>query len=351
MQPLVTIIVVTHNSARWLERQRAALDAQTETRWRLTIIDNASRGVERPNPGALPPQTHLIQSQSNDGFAAANNRAAADASGPNAPYLVFLNPDAFPQPEWLAELIATAERFPDAGAVGSTQIRADAPDVFDGAGDVLHASGLAYRANHGRPRKSPPPLGESFAVCAAAMLVRREAFEQIGGFDDRYFCFFEDVDLCFRLRLAGWRVLQSPDAIVDHVGGGVTGVRSAFAQWHGARNRTWTFIKCMPGLLFWALLPAHIAASALVATANLSRGLAAWRGLIAAMTGIGPIWRTRQELQKKRRASVYEIARMLAWSPHVLLNRQSVIRPLRHHEKSARDARSGTTKANTQRPL
>ncbi|MBK8545653.1 MAG: glycosyltransferase family 2 protein, partial [Caulobacteraceae bacterium] len=149
--------------------------------------------------------------------AAANNQAARGAS---TPYLVFLNPDAFPEPGWLAALIATAERYPEAAAIGSTQVRPDAPGVFDGVGDVLHASGLAYRAWYGKHRAAAPPPGEPFAACGAAMLVRREAFEVVGGFDARYFCYFEDVDLCFRLRLAGWRVLHTPDAVVAHVGGG-----------------------------------------------------------------------------------------------------------------------------------
>jgi N-acetylglucosaminyl-diphospho-decaprenol L-rhamnosyltransferase len=323
---LATVIVVTHDSARWLARMLAALAAQTERRFRLVVVDNASRPEERPRVGDLPQGARLIQSEANLGFAAANNLAAR---GAETPYLVFLNPDAFPEPDWLARLIAAAERFPRAGAVGSTQLRADAPGVFDGAGDVLHASGLAYRALHGRRRAAPPPLGESFAACAAAMLVRREAFEAAGGFDERFFCFFEDVDLCFRLRLMGWRVVQSPDAIAAHVGGGAGG-SAAFAEFHGARNRLWTFVKCMPAALFWPLLPAHLLASATAATLSLARGrgFSAWRGLIAGVGGLGPVWSARRELQRARAASWRDIAGALAWSPFVFFGRQPVIRPL-----------------------
>jgi len=326
--PLATIIVVTHDSARWLERMCAAVAAQTETRWRLVLVDNASRPDQRPRQSALPPGASVIQCEKNLGFAEANNLAARDA---DTPYLVFLNPDAFPEPGWLAALIATAERFPAAAAIGSLQWRADAPGVFDGAGDVLHASGLAYRSNYGKAHAPAPPLGESFSACAAAMLVRRDAFEQVDGFDARYFCYFEDVDLGFRLRLFGWRVLQSPDAVVHHVGGGVAGARSAFGDFHGARNRLWTFVKCMPAALFWPLLLPHLAASALVCTIALfsGRGAHAWRGFLAGFAGIGPIWRTRRDLQRTRRASTGAIARALAWSPDVLLSRRPVIRPLR----------------------
>lgn len=274
---LATIIVVTHNTARWRAQQKTALEAQTDKRWRLVVIDNASRTEERPAPEHFPNGAEIIQSEANLGFAEANNLAARGAA---TPYLVFLNPDAFPEPDWLENLIAAVEPLPQAGAIGCLQRREGAPGVLDGVGDVLHATGLAYRAGYGS-RSGVPPLGETFSACAAAMLVRREAFEAIGGFDSRYFCFFEDVDLGFRLRLAGWRVVQSPDAIVSHVGGGSTGTSSAFAEFHGARNRLWTFVKCMPGPLMWLMLPAHLIATALVATLApiRGRGLDSWRGI------------------------------------------------------------------------
>ena len=325
MTPRAAIIVVTHNSARWLPRMLDALAAQSEPRFRLVVVDNASAPDQRPRQSALPPNASLIQSEKNLGFAAANNLGARDAE---APYLVFLNPDAFPEPGWLAALLAAADAHANAAAIGSTQLRADHPGALDGAGDVLHASGIAYRAAHGR-RARIPPFGETFSACAAAMLVRREAFEAVGGFDARYFCYFEDVDLGFRLRLRGWRVLQSPDAVVAHVGGGVGGVQTPFADFHGARNRLWTFVKCMPAPLFWLLLPAHLIASAIVVTAALlrGRGLAAWRGFLAGLAGLGPIWRARHDVQRTARVSWLEIARALAWSPDVLFTRRPVIRP------------------------
>ncbi|MCX7358003.1 MAG: glycosyltransferase family 2 protein [Alphaproteobacteria bacterium] len=321
---LATIIIVTHNTARWRARQKAALEAQTDKRWRLCVIDNASRAEERPLAEHFPEGAQLTQSDVNLGFAEANNVCARDAQ---TPYLVFLNPDAFPEPNWFEHLIAAAERYPHAGAIGCLQKRDGAPGVLDGVGDVMHASGLAYRAGFGK-HAAPPPLGETFSACAAAMLVRRDAFEAVGGFDARYFCYFEDVDLGFRLRLAGWRIVQTPDAIVAHVGGGSAGATSAFAEFHGARNRLWTFIKCMPGPLMWLLLPLHLLATVLVATlAPLrGRGLGAWRGIVAGFSGLGPIWATRRELQRTRKASLADIASALAWSPDVLITR----RPVRH---------------------
>ena len=259
-----------------------------------------------------------------------SSRPSLFTSHADTPYLALLNPDAFPEPGWIAALIAAAQRHPQAAAIGSTQLRADAPDVFDGTGDVLHATGLAYRSNYGRSAAARPALAETFSACAAAMLVRRDAFEAAGGFDERFFCYFEDVDLGFRLRLAGWRVLQSPDAVALHVGGGAVGPNSEFAQFHGARNRLWAFVKCMPAGLFWALLLPHAALSMLAATRACIRAqtFAAWRGLWAGLIGVAPMWRSRVELQRKRTAGVMQIARALAWSPLLLLTRRAVPRAL-----------------------
>lgn len=323
-----TIIVVTYNSARWRQRQAEALATQTETRWRLVVIDNASNDTERPCASDFPFEVEVIQNERNVGFARANNLGTINRS---SPYFIFLNPDAFPEPHWLAALIATAERHPQAAAIGSTQLRADAPGVFDGVGDVLHASGIAYRAWYGKRRAAAPPPSETFSACGAAMLVRREAFEALGGFDERYFCFFEDVDLGFRLRLAGWRVVQSPHAVVAHVGGGSTGQHSAFAEFYGARNRLWTFFKCMPPWLFWPLLPAHLLSTMLIASAGpfRGRGLYAWRGVLAGFGGLGPILKTRSSVQKMRRVTLVGLLGSFAWSPDVLFTRRAVHRKIR----------------------
>ena len=318
-----TIIVVTYNSARWLERQAAALAAQTEKSWRLVVVDNASED-ERPRASAFPFDVEIIQNERNVGFAEANNIAALDRQ---TPYLVFLNPDAFPEPGWLAALLRTAKQHPEAVAIGSTQVRHAAPDVLDGTGDVLHATGFAYRSNHGK-RGAVGPLAETFSACGAAMLVRRETFEAIGGFDERYFCYFEDVDLGFRLRLTGGRILQAPDAVIAHVGGGSAGARSEFAEFHGARNRLWTFFKCMPMPLLTLLGPLHLAGSILLASAApfRGRGFGAWRGFVAGLAGLQPILETRRDVQRTRKASLKNIAAALAWAPDIFFTRRAVHR-------------------------
>lgn len=310
----VCVIVVAYNSGVHLGRCLAALARQSWRDFEVVILDNASDDGAVAAPGALPGGVRVIRSARNLGFAGGNNRAAAETE---AAWIATLNPDAFPEPDWLARLMAATERHPDVDMFGSTQLLAADPSVLDGAGDVYHISGLHWRGLEGRAAANRPAEAEVFGPCAAAALYRARAFHAHGGFDERFFCFSEDIDLAFRIRLAGGRCIQLADAVVHHVGSGSTGRRSAFAVRYGMRNRLWAFVKAMPGPLFWPALPLHAAATlaALAMARARGQGGPAWQGLREALAGLGPVWRARRALQRRRRVSAWRIARVLAWSP------------------------------------
>jgi GT2 family glycosyltransferase len=180
--------------------------------------------------------------------------------------------------------------------------QADDPSRLDGAGDAYHVSGLAWRIGHGRPAPDRQQPGEVFGPCAAAALVRRDAFEDVGGFDGRFFCYLEDVDLAFRLRLRGHRCIYVPGARVLHVGGGTTSPRSAFAVYHGHRNLVWAWVKNMPGWWLWWYAPQHL----LLTVASLVRfGLGGHAGTIFrakwhALAGLGHALAERRRVQRGR---------------------------------------------------
>ena len=137
---------------------------------------------------------------------------------------------------------------------------------------------------------------------------------EVGGFDERFFCYFEDVDLGFRLRLAGYKAIYVPDAVVDHVGGASSGgKRSDFAVYHGHRNLVWCFLKNMPNPLFLLLLPAHFAQSIFAAMVFLASGhgqifaKAKWH----AAKKVPEFWKARQTIQQTRRVSWWAIWKSL----------------------------------------
>ena len=150
--PAVSVIIVAYQSADCLPRCLNALAHQSFRDFEIILIDNASPDGG-PDESALPENARLIRNAENRGFAAANNQGAAEAKGR---WIALLNPDAFARPSWLAELVGAAERHPDYRMIGSLQLMDEDDDVLDGAGDVYHASGLAWRGGHGDPAGIAP---------------------------------------------------------------------------------------------------------------------------------------------------------------------------------------------------
>lgn len=312
--PAVTVCVVAYQSGDWLQPCLDALAAQSFTDFEAVVVDNAS------SDGSilalrLPDERFRLKAMgSNLGFAAANNVAAGASA---APWLATLNPDTIADPAWLAELMAATERWPGAAAFGSTQLDLADPERLDGVGDCWHAAGVAWRARYGWPSGDIPPEGEVFGPCAAAALYRRDLFVGLGGFYERFFCYCEDVDMAYRLRLAGWTAVQVPTAVVRHAGSAITGRTSDFTLFHGHRNRVWTFVKNTPGPWLWPLVPYHLAYDIwMIWRARAFGGfLTLARAHWAALTGIGPVLADRRAVQAGRKVGLKRLSAAMAWGP------------------------------------
>jgi GT2 family glycosyltransferase len=320
MVPAASILIVCFNSRAHFPRLKASLDAQTAP-YALFVLDNASEADQRPRAEDFPAHAQIIQSETNLGFAAANNRLVELA---HTDLVALLNPDAFPAPDWLERLLKAATDDSEAAAFGSTQIMANDETRWDGLGDCLHVLGPSWRGGHGAARDTLAAReGESFNVCAAAALYRRKAWRAVGAFDESFFCFAEDLDLGFRLRLAGWRCMQIADAQVHHVGGASAG--SDFSTYHSARNGMWAYAKNVPASLYWPLLPAHLALLAAFYLRSLARvdGRAYRRGVRDGLAALPRIWRARGGVLRKARTR--DIARLLTWSLCAVVKRRPKI--------------------------
>jgi GT2 family glycosyltransferase len=280
----------------------------------VVLVDNGSSDgtlevAARVAAEAGLPVEYLPQRQ-NAGFPRANNLGVAALD--DCDWIALLNPDAFPEPEWLAALAAAAGRHPDAGSFASRLMRDGAPGVLDGAGDVYHVSGLVWRHGHGQPvidvadAMVERPV---FAACAAAAMYRRRDWVEAQGLDERYFCYVEDVDLGFRLQLTGRACWYVPDAVVAHMGSGTTGVGSPFSVYHGHRNLVWTFVKDMPSPLVWRYLPLHLLSTvvALVWFTSRGRGAAILRAKRDAVAGLGYALARRRLVQARRSVPVADL--------------------------------------------
>ncbi len=309
----VGVVIVNWNSFDVLARCLTALKRQTFKPACVIVIDNKSENAPNQLHCDLPDNTQYIKLNENTGFARGNNLGVSLLC--ECDYIALINPDAFPQPDWLYQLVDAASRNPEYSFFASITIMDDDPEYFDGAGDIYHISGIGWRRGYGR-KISPDDVSESevFAPCAAAAMYSRAAWEEVKGFDEDYFCYFEDVDLAFRLRLQGYKCLLVPRAIAYHVGSVTSGGhRSDFSVYHGHRNLVWTYVKNMPGYAFWLFLPLHISMNLISIFRFIPSGQ--WRivlkAKIDALRSIRKVWKKRRSIQNQRRVGVAEIIRFM----------------------------------------
>ena len=325
--PIISVVIVTYRSGATLGRCLAALRAQTAPSFETLILDNASGDGLAAAAAAADPALRLMQMDANLGFAAGNNRAAQVAGGR---WLALLNPDAYPEPDWLERLLAAAEAYPQVRCFTSRQRMAADPARLDGLGDAMALIGAPYRGGFGHRDPGVIDAGEVFSACGAAMMIDRALFLEMGGFDEDFFCYCEDVDLGYRLRLRGEAVRLVPDAVVRHEGSVSTGGRrSDFSMFHGARNRLWTFAKNTPPVLLALTLVPHMTLTLVLWLAAVVRGegAATTRGLAAALEGLPRILAKRRAVQAQRRVSSVQIARVMSWSPMAMARRRARITP------------------------
>ena len=319
MPPFVSIIIVNFNAGTHLQRCVEAVKQQSHKDFEAIIVDNASTDdsvAEAILQIAGDARFRVLKMSENLGFSAGNNRGAAIASGH---WIATLNPDAFPEENWLEELLAAANYAPDVAMFGSMQFDTAAPSALDGAGDRYFAAGAPWRdqssARYDAARQAGAEMYETFSPCAAAALYRAKEFHEAEGFDESFFCFVEDVDLGFRLRRSGHRCRQVVSAKVLHVGGGAGGGASEFARYHGTRNLIWCFFKNMPLPLIVILGPAHLLLLLTLILKAISRGQGSMilRAVYDGFSGLGHIWKARRRTPQTE--SLSNIMAALDWSP------------------------------------
>ncbi|MEP6776454.1 MAG: glycosyltransferase family 2 protein, partial [Chloroflexota bacterium] len=224
--PSISIVIPTYNnlslllecleSVYKLEYPRDLLE--------VIVVDNAS-GDRTPEAIATRyPNARLVQLDSNTGFAPACDRGAQEAAGE---YVAFLNNDAVVAPDWLNALLDALRTGGEETVCAASRIlsRDGADTEYSGASSNLFGAGRPESISGWPDLPAPATTGTPVLFASGgAMLIRRDTFLEVGGFDPSYFAYFEDVDLGWRLWVLGYRVVYAPNAIVRHIGG-ATGSR------------------------------------------------------------------------------------------------------------------------------
>jgi GT2 family glycosyltransferase len=313
---MVSVIIVNFNGGEMICQCIAALQQQRFRDFSTIVVDNASSDGSVSLIRERFPLVEILALDSNCGFAGGINRALRTHA--RGPLVALLNPDAFPAPDWLLNLVEAAANRPEFVAFGSKMFSDDEHQYLDGIGDALHVSGLPWRQGHGCLNSDRHDHErEIFAPCAAAALYRLSALESVGLLDEDFFLYVEDVDLGFRLRLAGHRALYIPHASIRHIGSALVGRNSNSQIYHGHRNLVWVYVKNMPGVLFWLFLPMHIALNlvTLVWFGLRGKGGVIFRAKRDAIAGLPHYWKKRQSIQSRRKVSIWSILRQLSWNP------------------------------------
>lgn len=326
IEPYFSVIILHWNNGNYLFKCLDYLNQQTFDNFEVLLVNNGVPDIE--NKILLTKFPDLIINQislkENVGFAAGNNLAVRYAKGK---YIALLNADAFAEPDWLKRMYEATNRYPES-FLASRLVMANQPTLLDGEGDNYHASGLAWRKSYGMLlTKSNLKEKAVFSACGAAAIYPKLSYEKVGGFDEDFFSYYEDVDIGFRLRLLGLNCFYIPTAVVHHIGSASTGKRSNFAIYHGQRNLVWTFIKDMPGIFIWILLPYHITANFFMLLASLFRGEVkiVFRAKIDAITKLPEVLKKRERIQAARSITATQIVKLLDWnplSPLIKLNRR-----------------------------
>ncbi|MFT4074970.1 MAG: glycosyltransferase family 2 protein [Asticcacaulis sp.] len=304
-----SLITLSYRSGDTIERCLSALAAQDAE---IIHADN-SGDLDMAALAAKFPTVRQIANPVNFGFAVGMNRAVAQSTGE---WIGLINPDAFVDAGWLDAMKAAITAHPDVRIFTSLQLDAGQPDRLDGAGDALTFFGFPYRAGIGHKVPAQMEIAEVFSPCGAAMLIRRDLWERLSGFDENFYCYCEDADLGFRARLLGEHCLFVPKAVVSHIGSASLGVRSDFALYHGYRNRLWLYLKTMPLALLILTLPFHIGLTLPGATKDTLKGKGhlVFRALRDAWQGLRPILEHRKLIQKTRQIGSLRLAKSLTWN-------------------------------------
>jgi GT2 family glycosyltransferase len=314
---MVSVIILNWNGKRYLQECLDSLAAQTFRDFETILVDNGSTDGSAEYVQERYPWVRLVTLPENTGFAEGNNRGLAEAGGE---FIVVLNNDTRVEPEFLAELVAPALADSRFGMVAAKMRNYYLLEQIDAAGLKIGANGLGYNIGVGETDAGQYDGTPVFGPCGGAALYRRTMLDEVGFFDPDFFAYYEDFDLAWRGRLAGWGCAAAPKALVYHLHSATSGEWSSFKVYQTHRNKWYVIIKDWPGTLFVRYLPAVLladAASFCLAVLR-GRGLAALRARLDVLSHFWSLLRKRADIQGSRRLSDMQAAALFSQHEHPL---------------------------------
>ena len=308
----VSVIILTWNGKALLKECLDSLALQTYRDFEVILVDNGSRDGSAGYVRELYPWVRLVELPENVGFAEGNIRGFVPAAGE---FIVTLNNDTRVVPEFLAELVGAVQADRNIGMVAAKMCNFYQTGRIDSVGVQPTMAGLGINVGVGeRDNGQYDKQAEVFGPCAGAALYRRTMLEETGFFDPDFFAYYEDLDLAWRGRLAGWQAVTAPAAVVYHVHSATGGRMSPFTVYHVQRNKWYVLLKNWPSTLLRRHLFLILCFDAAALVLALLRGqfVAAVRARWHVLHALPVLLRKRREVARLRGMDDDQIARMLA---------------------------------------
>lgn len=314
MKPSVAVVIPSWNAIDEIGACLDSLQAQTIPH-QVYVVENGSIDGSVEFISSKHPEVTLLIQDRNLGFAGGVNVGIKQAMADGATYVALFNNDAVADKDWLRSLMKVMDKHDDVGAVACALMDGDG-STFDSSGDFYSNWGLAFPRDRGvKTSHGTKTAGFVFGASGGASLYRCKMLKQVGLFDEDFFAYYEDVDISFRMQLAGWKVRYEPAAKVYHHTGTTSGKIPGFGTYQMFKNVPMLLVKnvplrLLPGIAFrfW------IAHTAVFIKAVLSgRGWPATKGTLRMFTLLPQKLVERHQIQKNRKVSNDYIRSIITW--------------------------------------
>ncbi len=308
----VCIVIPNWNGADMIAECLRSLQAQTYPA-DVTVVDNGSRDKSIEIVESKFPEVRLIKLPKNTGFDGGVNAGIRPALEDGYEAIAVFNNDAVADKDWLNHLVQALEADKRRGILGCKQLYTDKKHI-DSTGDFYSVWGMPFpRGRNQLDTGQYDTPEELFSAPAAATLYRSSMFRKIGIFDEKFFAYYEDVDISFRAQLAGWKVWYEPAAKVYHQVNATSSKLGSFNRYHSTKNFFMLYVKNMPGWLFWKYLPRFLVLAARLAASSFIKG-GGWaytRGAAMAVWYAPRVLADRFRIQRQRKVTITYIDGLL----------------------------------------
>ena len=309
--PSVSIVIVNFNGREFLRQCLLTLLDTDYPNYEVVVVDNASTDgsfAEIELSFSSDSRIKLVRNSENVGHSEGCNIGARIAKGR---YIVFLDSDTeFQTENWLWELVKVMENDGTIGLAQAKLVLSEDKSRLDYVCVAVDALGT-WAANYGSKEEMLKETFEILAASSGCCIIRREVFNQVGGFDADYFIYDDDTDLSLRARLLGYRILFVSSASVIHRGGVLRGV-SGMSLYHSSKNRMRTVLKNYELRNVWWRFSVlsfftFMVSVGFFAVKKHDEAKATMRGLISPIKDLPEIWKKRLLFQSKRRVRDFEL--------------------------------------------